>query len=43
MPKYSVEDAVRGLCKAFQDGRLPDSMQNDVYYNVRRLKRLNAA
>ena len=41
--KRSVEDAVRDLCQAFRDGRLPDSMQDDVYFNVRRLKRLNAA
>ena len=42
-PKHSVEDAVRDLCRAFKDGRLPDSLQDDVYFNVRRLKRLKAA
>lgn len=43
MPKHSVEDAVRDLCKAFRDGRLPGSLEDDIYFNVRRLKRLNAA
>lgn len=41
--RRSVEDAVRDLCQAFRDGRLPDSLQDDIYFNVRRLKRLNAA
>ncbi|PPR11184.1 MAG: UDP-glucose 4-epimerase [Alphaproteobacteria bacterium MarineAlpha11_Bin1] len=43
VPKYSVEDAVRDLCKAFRDSRLPGSLEDDIYFNVRRLKRLNAA
>ena len=41
-PRYSVEFAVRELCKAFKDGKLPDSFDNDAYFNVRRLKRLQA-
>ncbi len=42
-PKYSIEDAVRSLCDAFRKGRLPDSMDDDRYFNVRRMKALNAA
>ncbi len=42
-PKYNIEDAVRGLCKAFRGGNLPDSMDDDKYFNVRRMKALNAA
>lgn len=42
-PNRSVEDAVRDLCVAFRDGRLPNSMTDDIYYNVRRMKRLCAA
>lgn len=42
-PTHSIEDAVRDLCKAFKDGRLPNSMTNDIYYNVRRMKNLRAA
>ncbi len=41
--KHTIEDAVRELCEAFRDGRLPRSMDDDRYFNVRRLKRLNAA
>lgn len=37
-PKRTVEDAVRDLCAAFKAGRIPDSMTDDRYVNVRRLK-----
>lgn len=42
-PKHTIEDAVRELCGAFRDGKLPNSMNDDRYFNVRRLKRLKAA
>jgi nucleoside-diphosphate-sugar epimerase len=42
-PSHSIEQAVRDLCLAFRDGRLPNSMDDDQYFNVRRLKRLKAA
>jgi nucleoside-diphosphate-sugar epimerase len=42
-PAHSIEEAVRDLCQAFRDGRLPNSMDDDQYFNVRRLKRLKAA
>lgn len=41
--KYSLEDAARDLCKAFKAGKLPDSLTNDRYYNVRCLKALEVA
>lgn len=40
-PKFTIEDAVRDLCQAFQRGALKESMDNDIYFNVRRLKALN--
>lgn len=42
-PKHTIEDAVRDLCTAFRDGKLPDSMTGVNYYNVRKLKALEAA
>jgi nucleoside-diphosphate-sugar epimerase len=42
-PKYTIEDAVRDLCKAFKAGKLPKSMDDTFYFNVRRLKELKAA
>jgi nucleoside-diphosphate-sugar epimerase len=41
--RRSVEDAIRDLCVAFKEGKLPDSMQDTFYFNVRRLKELKAA
>ncbi len=41
-PQYSVEDAVRGLCKAFNEDKLPDSFDDDWYYNVRTMQKLEA-
>ncbi|MEJ7692850.1 SDR family oxidoreductase [Daejeonella sp.] len=42
VPKYSVEFAIRELCGAFREGKLPNSFDNDDYFNVRRLKRIQA-
>jgi nucleoside-diphosphate-sugar epimerase len=42
-PKRNVEDAVRDLCRAFKEGKLPNSLQDTFYFNVRRLKELKAA
>lgn len=43
VPKRTVEDAVRDLCDAFKQGKIPMSFEDDRYFNVKRLKRLNAA
>lgn len=42
-PRHTIEDAVRDLCNAFRAGLIPDSMSDDQYFNVKRLKRLQAA
>ncbi len=42
-PRFTIEDAIRDLCKAFKQGKLPNSMQDTSYFNVRRLKELKAA
>jgi hypothetical protein len=39
-PKRSVEDAVRDLTCAFRNYLLPDSFDEDWYYNVRTMKKL---
>jgi nucleoside-diphosphate-sugar epimerase len=38
-PGRSVEDAVRDLCHAFKDGKLPNSMTDDRYINVKVVKK----
>ncbi|MBT6278098.1 MAG: SDR family oxidoreductase [Chromatiales bacterium] len=42
-PKCNIQDAVRGLCHAFREGKLPNSMDDDRYFNVRLMKALDAA
>jgi nucleoside-diphosphate-sugar epimerase len=41
-PKHTVEDAIRELCEAFKENRLPCSFNNDKYFNVRQMKTLDA-
>jgi len=36
-PKRSIDDAVRDLCTAFKDNKIPDSFGDDSYFNVKRL------
>jgi nucleoside-diphosphate-sugar epimerase len=43
VPRHTIEDAIRELCRAFLANKLPNSMEDDRYYNVRLLKRLKAA
>jgi nucleoside-diphosphate-sugar epimerase len=41
-PKHSIEEAVRDLCKAFKEGKLPNSFDDDQYFNVRTMKAIGA-
>lgn len=41
-PKHSIEEAVRGLCKAFREGKLPGSFDDNKYFNVRTMKAVGA-
>ena len=42
-PRHTIEDAVSELCGAFREGKLPNSFEDDFYFNVKRLQRLKAA
>lgn len=39
-PKKSIEDAVRELCQAFKAGKLPNSLEDPSYFNVKKLKQI---
>ena len=39
-PKRSIEDAVRDICRAFNAGKLPNSLEDDGYVNVRTVKKV---
>jgi nucleoside-diphosphate-sugar epimerase len=38
-PQCTIEDAARDLCQAFKAGKIPNSLTDDRYYNVRTLKK----
>ncbi len=40
-PRHYVTQAVRDLHEAFKSGKIPNPMEDDSYYNVRQLKKLN--
>lgn len=42
-PKHTIEDAVRDLCRAFKAGLLPNSLDDQRYFNVRTMKSIKAA
>ena len=39
-PKRTIEDGVRDLCRAFRAGKLPRSLEDDRYINVKTVKAL---
>lgn len=41
-PQRSVADAVIDLCQAFKEKRLPNSFDDDRYFNVRTMKKIGA-
>lgn len=41
-PKRTIEDAARDLTRAFRNHLLADSFDNDWYYNVRTMKKIEA-
>jgi len=40
VPRRSVEDAVRDICQAIKEGKLPDSLDDDQYINVNTVKKV---
>ena len=41
-PKKSIEMAVKDLCNAFKQGKIINSFENNLYFNVSRLKNIKA-
>ena len=40
-PRYSIEDAVRDLKAAFDQGKIKDSLTNPLYYNIKRMQEVH--
>ena len=39
--KHTIRDAVSDLCKAFDKGLLPNSLDNEMYFNINRMQSVN--
>ena len=40
-PKHSIEDAVRDLKNAFENGLIKNSFENEKYFNVKLMQNIN--
>ena len=38
--KHTIREAMEGLCDAFDKGLLPDSLENEMYFNIKRMQNL---
>jgi nucleoside-diphosphate-sugar epimerase len=39
-PRFTIEDGARDLIRAFRAGLLPDSLTDDRYFNIKRMKKI---
>ena len=37
---HTIQQAVEDLCNAFDKGLLPDSMENEMYFNIKRMQNI---
>jgi nucleoside-diphosphate-sugar epimerase len=40
VPRFTIEDGVRDLIRAFRAGLLPNSLTDDKYFNIKRMKKI---
>ena len=39
--KHTIRDAVKDLCTAFDKNLLPNSLSDEMYFNIKRMQNLN--
>ena len=39
-PKHTIKDAIRDLKKAFEEKKLPDSLKNSKYFNIKKMQEI---
>ena len=39
--KHTIQDAVKDLCEAFDQGLLPNSLDDEMYFNIKRMQNIN--
>jgi nucleoside-diphosphate-sugar epimerase len=40
VPKYTVEDAVKDLCRAFKSGKIENSLTDTRYFNIKKMQEI---
>ncbi len=40
-PQHTIDDAVEGLVDAFRNNKLPDSLENPLYFNIKQMQRIS--
>ena len=40
-PKRTVDDAIRDLARAFRENKIPNSLEDPIYFNIKRLQQIN--
>ena len=40
-PKFSVEDAIIDLKKAFEENKLPNSLKDSIYFNIKKMQEID--
>lgn len=40
-PKFTIRDAIEDLKNAFEDGLLPNSLDDEIYFNIKRMQSIN--
>jgi len=40
-PNYTIQDAVDSLVEAFENGKLPNSLDDKRYFNIKTMKAVN--
>ena len=40
---HTIREAVEDMCSAFDQGLLPDSLENEMYFNIKRMQNLSLA
>lgn len=43
LPRHSIREAIQDLLAAFQAGKVPHAMTDDLYYNVKRMQNLHVS
>ena len=42
IPKRTIEKAVEDLCEAFRQNKFKNTFSEDIYFNINRMKNINA-